>query len=319
MININKIISTAKSALTHSSYINSKNSKGKDNSRYVFLGMFAFKGKVAHWLVQNHVLGSGTELQQFYGNITGNSYMNILFEKWNLISKVRASNDFEIEKHRHIFVFGLLGYIIETMKPQELDNFIFSEFFTPNQFKLPKSHGPKKDKWSLISYFCKLKYHKAPKILTRDDENGITYAEIVLPEHTFTTTSKSYKYARKKVIHKALQFLLDERQNKLMEDPLFQTMQKLKEEENQLKAQQDRDHRILEWKTKQEIKKQIKTQKNILKQEKANIKDLKRKTNKAKIKSTKSAKKEFTAEDIHKMSSSKRRILEDKGIIPKRK
>ena len=48
--------------LTHNSF--SEN----NNSRYVFLGQFQFRGFVAQWIFDN-IAGSGTQLQHFLGNI----------------------------------------------------------------------------------------------------------------------------------------------------------------------------------------------------------------------------------------------------------
>lgn len=320
MIDLDKLISKAKSSLTHSSFKTETNTKSKDNSRYVFLGMFAFKGKVAQWLFDHHILGSGTELQQFYGNITGNSYMNTLFEKWNLEPKVRASNGFDIEKHKHIFVYGFLGFLLERLSKEDLDILILNEFFKPNQSKLPKAFRPGQDKWSMLSYFCKLKYNKAPKISTNDDTDNITHAKVIFPDHTIIATSKSYKYARKKAIHQALQYLLLENQKKLMDDPFYIAMRKEKEFQKEIIEQENRLQRIQIWQEKQENKKVEKERKNKEKQAQAKIKDLKRKTNKALLKkSAKQSKKDFSSEDIKQMSSAKRRILEDRGIIQKRK
>jgi hypothetical protein len=48
--------------LTHNSF------SEKNNSRYVFLGQFAFKGVVATWVFEN-IAGPGRELQHYLGNL----------------------------------------------------------------------------------------------------------------------------------------------------------------------------------------------------------------------------------------------------------
>ena len=57
--------SQLRSVLTHSSFYEKE---GKGNSRYIFAGMFVFKGQVAEVLYR-YFTGDGTRLQHILGNL----------------------------------------------------------------------------------------------------------------------------------------------------------------------------------------------------------------------------------------------------------
>ena len=80
-------------ALTHNSF------SDKNNSRYVFLGQFAFKGKVAEWIFDN-VAGTGTQLQHFLGNIFSQKFLETYFDKnFDTIKRIDATVNINTQKH----------------------------------------------------------------------------------------------------------------------------------------------------------------------------------------------------------------------------
>ena len=67
--------STLRTVLTHSSFYEKE---GKGNSRYIFAGMFVFKGQVADVLYQ-YFSGDGTRLQHILGNLFGKERLERMY------------------------------------------------------------------------------------------------------------------------------------------------------------------------------------------------------------------------------------------------
>ena len=114
-------------ALTHSSY--PQTLEENNNSRFVFLGQFSFKGFVADILYE-FTPGSGTELQHLLGNMFKNEHLNTMYDKLKLEALIRYGVEFDHRKHKHIFVYGLLGFIqqyspVDVKRQFVSHNFIF--------------------------------------------------------------------------------------------------------------------------------------------------------------------------------------------------
>ena len=97
---LRRIFSRAKlrEVLTHSSFYETE---GKGNSRYVFAGMFVFKGKVADVLFR-YAVGEGTRLQHILGNLFRQERLERQFDEWHLGQFARAGEKFDIRAHKHI-------------------------------------------------------------------------------------------------------------------------------------------------------------------------------------------------------------------------
>ena len=78
-------------ALTHSSYPDT--AEEDNNSRYVFLGQFAFKGYVAE-IIYNFVPGTGTQIQHLLGNLFKNEHLHTLYDKLKLNELKRCGVEF---------------------------------------------------------------------------------------------------------------------------------------------------------------------------------------------------------------------------------
>ena len=100
-----------KQALTHKSFY-SKDDERKGNSRYIFAGMFEFKGVVAQMLLQR-ISGTGTQLQHALGKMFKPEQMEQLFACFDLDRYIRYDVDFDAARHRHVFAFGLLGWLCQ--------------------------------------------------------------------------------------------------------------------------------------------------------------------------------------------------------------
>lgn len=301
--------------LTHNSF------SDNNNSRYVFMGQFAFRGFVAEWIFEN-IAGTGTQLQHFLGNIFSQAKLENYFDKWK-ISKIRIATNLEINTQKHVFVNAFLGFIVDNATEKQLKKFSFDLFIVPNDHLLPQNHLHK-NQWAQLQFLCKQQFEAKPKLeltLNEQKENSI---KITLKAETIAeSTSVSYKYAKKKSIAQALKYVLSHIEEKLKKDPKHIESEKIKEAQLVQKTetlkqakQQKHQFRITAHANKMAI---IRKQKEI----EAKEKDKKRKETKQLVKDKKSRKgadtiyRDYTAEEIAAMSVSKRRNLQDKGIIAK--
>lgn len=103
----------------------------------VFVGMYAFKGLVAEW-ISKHIGGSGTQLQQYFGNITCNNYLSQLFEQWKLHKYIRYNIDINLDSLKHIFTLGLLGCIFRHSPSEKIERLILDFSFSQMTIYFPK-------------------------------------------------------------------------------------------------------------------------------------------------------------------------------------
>ena len=92
---LNRNVNEFRKALTHASYYGTEE-ESLGCSRYVFLGMFGFKGKVAK-LLYDYVPGKGQSLQHILGNLFAMSRMEAFFDKWELEKFCRYCPNFKID------------------------------------------------------------------------------------------------------------------------------------------------------------------------------------------------------------------------------
>lgn len=302
-------------ALTHNSF--SEN----NNSRYVFLGMFAFKGRVADWIF-SHVAGTGTQLQHYLGNIFKQAFLENYFDKY--ITKIsRIDPKVAIATQKHVFAYAFFGFVYDNATEEQLQEFIFHQIIKVNDHHLPSNYKHK-NYWDQLLFLCKQQFDYKPKLTLTENSDKTQEVTIVLNGETIGQhVSISFKYAKKKAIKLALDFVLKNIEEKLKSNPTYL------ENEQQKKAKE------LELLQKQKLEKQEKhTARNLAHQEKMSVKrevkkrqaqedDRKRRLAKETAKEKTARKgantiyRTYTAEEIAAMSASKRRNLQDKGIIPK--
>lgn len=302
-------------AITHHSF--SEN----NNSRFVFLGMFAFKGAVANWIF-NHVAGTGTQLQHYLGNIFKHQFLEAFFDK-HIKTTTRIDAKTDLNTQKHIFSYALFGFIFDHATEEQLNEFIFIQIITPNDHHLPSNYKYK-NHWDQLMFLCKQHLNVKPKLTISENQNKIQKVSISIKNNIIAThDSISFKYAKKKTIKIALDYVSKKIEEKLKQNPTYVESEKLKAQ-NQMEAIE-----------KQKLEKQEKhINRNLAHQEKmclrreekkiqAQEEDRKRRVAKEKAKEKASRKgantiyRDYTAEEIAAMSASKRRNLQDKGIIPK--
>lgn len=306
-----------KIALTHYSF----SEKGKNGSRYVFLGQTEFKGKTARVLF-DFVGGTGMQLQQYLGNLFKTKYLELLFHKFGLEKLIRYGENFSPQTHRHIFVFAFLGFVSDCMTPEALNRFIYLNFINNTTHLLPNHLAAKKDHKNQTLFLCKLHYNCKPLPEMEKSEDKYRFTLRINEELVAVAESKSYKYAQKKLWKKALQLITIEQEKKLLQNPDYlkyvaEQEEKARAEEEKRKEEKMTAYHEERQKRSEEIKENKKQKK-----EEAQIRDQERREAKERAKKRKEllAKQQKLKEmGMQNISSSKRRILEDRGILPKKK
>jgi hypothetical protein len=303
-------------AFTHQSYHTTKN-----NSKWVFIGRYAFKGEVAKYIYKN-IGGTGKELQQLLGNITGQKYAEKLFDSWAIANYCKIADGLQLHQQKHIMVYGLLGLMMEQATTKKLQDFIYTNFIEPNEHLLPKTYIVKNE-WEQLKLLCR-QIHNTTCTITHTLVGKLNSITVTLPNNTkVEAQSISYKYARKKAIKKALQALVQQQQAVLQTDAAhIQTLQHLQTQKEIAiaKAKQAKQNALAQ---KQQVKKETKLQLLAQKQQQAIEADKKRRQAKTVLKEKVNRKgkdtiyRAYSPEEIAAMSNSKRRNLQDKGIIAK--
>ncbi len=297
-----------KQALTHYSFYESKD-ENKANGRLVFEGMFVFKGQVAEILAK-YFNGNGTQLQHVLGNLFRKQYLNCLFDEWTLKKWVRVAENFDVNAHKHIFVYAIFG-CISRLDVDIRRKFIF-QYILCEQNKHILNHVTRnKDLIHQTKELAKKSLGKTIKTemqITPDIRhkaivsftNGTVLAE---------ATSKSYRYARKKAMKLALQIISNINLDKYINESNYIERVQKRIEEEKAKKQMQLQQKLAE-KEKRRIQK-IEEAKRIKKardlaRKKAQVEAKKRKAEREKILTIKASKEQ------RPLSANKRRYLEDK-------
>lgn len=208
--------SQLRDVLTHSSFYEKE---GKSNSRYVFAGMFVFKGMVAQVLYR-YYSGEGTRLQHLLGNLFGKERLGRLFDEWNLSQFVRASENFDIGIHKHIFIYAIFGYV--STLDENIRNWFIGKYVlnkeTNHLFQYKKRNA------NLLAQADAMVRQADGRRLgleMEETDDGQHRAKAVLSDGTVlcTAESKSWRYARTKVTKLALNILATPFRKILLSDP----------------------------------------------------------------------------------------------------
>ncbi|WP_255065619.1 cell envelope integrity protein TolA [Lacihabitans sp. LS3-19] len=256
-------LSDFKKSLVHISVYEAQNQKNPGNSRYVFLGMYAFKGFLAD-LVSKYIAGNGKQLQQYLGNVFSNDRLSEIFDTLNLQKVVSLHPSLKLENLKHIFALSYLGFLYENAQKEYIKEISLKYFINTSEHFLPKVHA--------LNTIEILKA-KAEEILKQkitflhssiETENQVLFKTQVLLNLTGPIaehSSVSQLYAKKKAIKIALKYILEKEAEK-PEYKIFIEKQKIAEEEKQKreKAEKQKKHLafIKEKREKREIEKEIK-------------------------------------------------------------
>ena len=291
---------TFKQAMTHESY-NADTSKS--NSRYIFLGMFAFRGKVAEVLYKWIPL-KGQSLQHILGNHFSESRVTSYFSRLKIEPYVRFGGNFRLETHIHLFVYAYWGWLYDNLSDKLLTNYITQEFL--DEKIIDENSKFRTNPWQQLVFLAQMKLDEKVKVHDSMASDlhvvHISAGSLELSSHQ----SKSKHYARKKAIMKAIKYISDinnEAVSRFLADKESKELEREKEEK-------EKKH-LLFLKENIEKKKLRKERANQLKLENAE-KERRRRKAKENIKKAKDRKKENQIVITAGMSAGKRRRLEDK-------
>jgi len=297
-----------KQALTHSGFYEN-NDEHKSNSRFVFEGMFVFKGQVAEILLK-YFSGSGTQLQHVLGNLFRNENLNKLFDEWKLINLIRVSEKFDVKIHKHIFVYAIFGCISRL----DVDNrrrAVFQYLINDSNHAIFNHIQRNKDFVGQANELAKKTMGKKLKIQLSLTPEMLHKAVVSLGTGTILAeaTSKSYHYARKKAMKQSLEILSRIAFEKYANETSYiERMQKRIEGEKEQKRQE------LQQKLEEKAKRRL--QKIEVSKRKKVERDLARKKLQSELRTRKAVRQKLLAEKKAKeqlpMSAKKRRHLQDK-------
>lgn len=311
-------------ALTHSSYY-SKEQTEKTNSRYVFTGMFAFKGEVASTM-SRFVPGTGMQLQHALGNIFKSENLIRIYETFGLESVIRYGNDFDVAKHTHIFVYAWLGFVFQHTPPEELSRFISRYIILPN-YRLLDFTSKSKDLEAQCNVISRILFGNVVKVTTAKLSEKQFETRVSIDDYVISCeTAGGYRYSHTKSLKKALKSLLDDiffvesqkpefllRINKI-EQLQDEKIKQLKEEKLRQQAEKEERKRKENILRKQK-RKEEKEQRDIARRKAKMVANQKKESRKGKN----TIYREYSADEIAAMNAAKRRRLEDLGILPKSK
>ncbi len=298
--------SNLREVLTHSSFYEQE---GRGNSRYVFAGMFSFKGLVAEVLFR-YFTGDGTRLQHVLGNLFRQERLTRLFDEWRLWQFVRASERFDISTHKHIFVYAIFGYV-STLDEETRKWFISKYILSKDVAHLL---GHRKRNADLLSQADDIVRKVDGRRLTLEmeqTEDGLHKAKAMLSDGTLLceAVSKSWRYARHKATKMAFEMLVKPQRAIMLSNPDYQARVVKRMEEK-------RERRKAEVEEREEKKKVAREQRKEGWKAEQRARDAKRRASQAAAKKRKAENAARAAakaaKEARPMSAKKRRFLEDK-------
>ena len=291
--------------LTHSSFYEEED---KGDSRYVFAGMFVFKGMVGEVLFR-YAAGNGKRLQHVLGNLFQQERLERQFDEWHLQQFARAGEHFDIQKHKHIFVYAIYGYV--TTLDEEIRQWFISKYIIGEASHL-LNH--KKRNRNLMAQADDIVRRIDGRRLTLEmelTEDGLHRAKAVLSDGTLLceAVSKSWRYARRKAAKQALDILAMPSRKYILSNPDYQARVLARMEAEKEKHRQEVEER-------EKRKKETREKRREKWKEQTHIRDIKRRQAQAAAKKRKAENAARAAakaaKEARPMSAKKRRYLEDK-------
>ena len=292
--------------LTHSSFYEQE---GKGNSRMVFAGMFVFKGQVGE-LLYKYISGDGTRLQHILGNLFRQERLTRLYDEWKLQQFVRAGDSFDINSHKHVFVYALLGYV--STLDEDIRNWFISKYILNEEANHLLTHQRKNR--NLLAQADDIVRQTDGRRLTiemEQTEEGLHKAKVMLSDGTLLceAESKSWRYARQKASKTALNILATPLRRLILSNTEYHERIAAKIEAEREKRREEIEARDAE---KEAIRKQKREERKVI----ARIRDAKRRQSQAEAKKRKQENAERAAakaaKEARPISAKKRRFLEDK-------
>ena len=291
--------------LTHSTFYEKED---KGNSRYVFAGMFVFRGMVGEVLFR-YATGDGKRLQHVLGNMFRQERLERQFDEWHLEQFVRAGEKFDIPKHKHIFVYAIYGYV--TTLDEETRQWFISKYIIQDTEHLLTHRTRNLNLLAQADDIVNKTDGRRLVIDMEQGEDGLHRAKAVLSDGTLLceAVSKSWRYARRKAAKMALDILAMPSRKYILSNPEYQArvIARMEAEKEKRKAEiEEREQRKNEAREERQKKWKEQTHLRDIKWRQIQAAAKKRKAENASRAVAKATK------EARPMSAKKRRFLEDK-------
>ena len=304
---LRRIFSRAKlrEVLTHSSFYELE---GRGNSRYVFAGMFVFKGQVADVLFR-YATGEGTRLQHILGNLFRNERLERQFDEWQLGQFARAGEKFDIRIHKHVFVYAIYGYV--STLDEDIRQWFISKYIIGEAEHLLTHRRRNRNLLAQADDMVKKTDGRRLTLEMEQTAEGLHKAKAMLSDGTLLceAESKSWRYARHKAVKQALDILAMPSRKYILSNPEYQARVLARMEEAKAKRKAEIEARDTQKKEQRAAKKEQR-------KAEARARDAKRRKSQAeaKIRKAENARRAAAkaAKEARPMSAKKRRYLEDK-------
>jgi hypothetical protein len=316
LLRADKFVNELKKALTHTSFY-AKESGTNGNSRYIFAGMYAFKGEVAG-ILYRYVPAKGTQLQHALGNMFKNEALEKIFEQYHLKGLIRCGANFNADAHRHIFVYGMLGFLHVHAGEEAKLAFIRRNFILPNTHLFAN----KTQRYNLLSQ-CEMLSgmifgHKTKFEMICGSDGKWTSTLSVKDTVLASETSVSHRYSRSKTLKRALINLSELLQAAHEQQPGYTERKQIADGIAQQKIDAAKAGKRTAYEKKQAEKAGLRQQKKIEREKQSVLQDKKRRDAKAAAKLRKQQQQEQAAKKasaMTNMSADKRRRLQDRGWL----
>jgi hypothetical protein len=287
------------------------NNKNIGNSRYVFLGQYAFKGLIAN-IVFKYISGNGKQLQQYLGNVFSMEKLEKIFDELDLELLISYKTGFDFKSQKHIFTAGLLGFLYENATEEYNQSFISKYFLAETNKILPKTNAL--NIIQILQAKAEQILKQKVKIVFTNENTGvdkvfITKVLLSLGEMIGQHSSKSEVYSKKKAIKQALDYLLKIES----ESPIFKSMEARKLAEETRKKNTDKKHLAIKHKQFLQEKAEKRKLEVEIKNKEAKEREYNRLLNKKNLKLGEKPAKKTKEIDTTKLSANKKQRLIDKA------
>lgn len=301
-------------------YVNNMSKKReKIVSRHIFSGMFLFRGELMdallrEWENPNLVYKA---IKTFFKT----ENLNKLYNKQGFDHFFDEFEKYSTKNQKHLLVLAFFGYY-SLNGGEEKANLMDWAISSITKKRNNSYHKIMYNLWKKIQYFAYKLFNFEANVSTVKKNPEFETTVMINNDKKIIAYSLSFKSSRRKAFNDSIKYLLEIEQQKLLENEKYRELVHKKEQEKLEKEQQrkeERKQKHLEYLAERE-ENRIKRKKAFRKKEEIKM-FIRKKAKARKQKRIKEIKEEQLKyyQDLQNINSKKRRILEDRGILPKKK
>ncbi|MBR5634062.1 MAG: hypothetical protein IKW78_02610, partial [Prevotella sp.] len=188
--------------------------------------------------------GDGTRLQHILGNLFRQERLERMFDTLRLRQFVRAGEDFDIGKHKHIFIYALFGYV--STLDEDLRKWFIGKYIVNDETAYLFRHRQRNI--DLLAQADEIVRRSDGRRLTLEMEvtdEGLNRAKAVLSDGSVLceAVSKSWRYARTKATKMALNMLATPARKIMLSNPEYQARVQARIEEKKARRRAEIEER----------------------------------------------------------------------------